>query len=79
MSATRFIHRLSGRFGLPEAFQWDNCHQFDNHLIACLLHLIGVESHLSVSYNPQSNGRIENRIKQILLCLRFIVNDRSIH
>ena len=79
MSAARFIHRLSGRFGFPEAFRWDNCRQFDNHLIACLLHLIGVESHPSVSYNPQSNGKIENRIKQILLCLRFIVNDRSIH
>ena len=44
MSAARFIHRLSGRFGFPEAFRWDNCRQFDNHLIACLLHLIGVES-----------------------------------
>ena len=32
-----------------------------------------------MSYNPQSKGKIENRIKQFLLCLHFIVNDRSIH
>jgi hypothetical protein len=41
--------------------------------------LLGVERNNSVPYNPQSNGKIERAIAEIVRHLKFIVNERSNH
>ena len=79
ISAANAIMQLVGTFGLPTAFRWDNCSQFDNHLIEALTNLLGVERNNSVPYNPQSNGKIERAIAEIVRHLKFIVNARSNH
>ena len=79
ISAANAIIQLVGTFGLPAAFRWDNCSQFDNHLIEALTNLLGVERNNSVPYNPQSNGKIERAIAEIVRHLKFIVNERSNH
>lgn len=79
VEAARYVHELAGMFGYPDAFRWDNCSQFDNHLLKCLTDLVGVERHPSVAYNPQSNGLIERAIAEIITHLKYIVNDRRMH
>ena len=32
-SAASFLHKLGGMVGWPRALRYDNCSQFDNHLI----------------------------------------------
>ena len=76
--AARFIHRVAGITGFPKAYRWDNCSQFENHLVRCLLELIGTERHPSVPFNPQTNGIVERNIAEISRHLRFIVNERRI-
>ena len=78
-SAAKFIHKLSGTFGYPISFRWDNCPQFENHLIKALLALVGVERHPSIAYNPQSNGIVERAIQEVIRHLRFCVNERRSH
>ena len=75
-SAARFIHRLSGQFGWPEAFRWDNSTQFDNTLITALVELVGVERHESVPFNPSTNGVVERTIQEVIRHLRYLVNSR---
>ena len=77
-SAASFLHKLGGMVGWPRALRYDNCSQFDNHLIRCLTDLVNVERHPSVPFNPESNGMIERAIKEIVRHLRYIVNDRRI-
>ena len=79
VEAARYVHELAGFFGYPHAFRWDNCSQFDNHLLKCSTDLVGVEHHPSVAYNPQSNGLIERAIAEIITHLKYIVNDRRMH
>jgi hypothetical protein len=79
MTAAQYVHRLSGIFRYEEAFRWDNCRQFDNHLLKCLTDLVGTERHPSVPFNPQSNGLVERVIQEIIQHLCFIVNDRRVH
>ena len=76
--AARFIHRVAGITGFPKAYRWDNCSQFENHLVRCLLELIGTERHPSVPFNPQTNGIVERNIAEITRHLKFIVNERRI-
>ena len=78
-SAATAILQLVGSFGLPTAFRWDNCSQFENHLIEAFVNLLGVEKHTSVPYNPQSNGKVERSIAEIVRHLKFIVNERANH
>ena len=77
-SAASFLHKLGGMVGWPRALRYDNCSQFDNHLIRCLTDLVNVERHPSVPFNPESNGMIERAIKEIVRHLQYIVNDRRI-
>ena len=77
-SAAKFIHSLSGTFGYAEAYRWDNAKQFDNHLVKCLMELAGADIHASVPFNPQSNGKIERAIAEIVRHVRYVVNDRRI-
>ena len=77
-SAASFLHKLGGMVGWPRALRYDNCSQFDNHLIRCLTDLVNVERHPSVPFNPESNGVIERAIKEIVRHLQYIVNDRRI-
>ena len=79
ISAATAILQLVGSFGLPAAFRWDNCSQFENHLIEAFVSLLGVEKHTSVPYNPQSNGKVERSIAEIVRHLKFIVNERANH
>ena len=74
-SAAKFIIKISAQFGLPKAFRWDNCPQFEGHLVRCLLALIGADRHPSVPYNPQTNGVVERVIQEIMRHLRFICNE----
>ena len=76
--AARFIHKIAGITGFPQAYRWDNCSQFENHLVRCLLALIGTDSHPSVPFNPQTNGIVERNIAEVMRHLRFIVNERRI-
>ena len=78
-SAARFVHKLSGTFGYPAAFRYDNCSQFDNHLLKALLNLAGSDQHSSIPFAPQSNSMVERSIKEIIRHLRCIVNDRRNH
>jgi hypothetical protein len=78
ISAAKFIHALSGTFGYAKAYRWDNAGTFDNHLIKCLMELAGADRHPSVPFNPQSNGKIERAIGEIVRHLKFVVNDRRI-
>ena len=77
-TAARFIHEIGSLVGFPKFFRWDNCSQFENHLIRCLLELIGTKSHPSVPYNPETNGIVERAIQEIMRHLRFIVNERRV-
>ena len=77
-TAANFLHKLGGMVGWPKAVRWDNCPQFDNHLIRVLTDLIGVERHESIPFNPETNGVVERCIKEIIRHLRFIVNERRI-
>ena len=77
-TAARFIHEIGSLVGFPKFFRWDNCSQFENHLIRCLLELIGTKSHPSVPYNPETNGVVERAIQEIMRHLRFIVNERRV-
>ena len=43
--AAKFIIKISAQFGLPKAFRWDNCSQFEGHLVRCVLALIGADRH----------------------------------
>ena len=74
--AAKFIHKIAGITGFPQAYRWDNCSQFENHLVRCLLALIGTDSHPSVPFNPQTNGIVERNIAEVMRHLRFIVNER---
>ena len=76
--AAKFIHKIAGITGFPQAYRWDNCSQFENHLVRCLLALIGTDSHPSVPFNPQTNGIVERNIAEVMRHLRFIVNERRI-
>ena len=76
--AARFIHKVAGITGFPKAYRWDNCSQFENHLMRCLLEMIGTESHPSIPFNPQTNEIVERNIAEIMRHLRFIVNERRI-
>ena len=53
-SAAKFIIKVSATFGLPKAFRWDNCSQFEGHLVRCLLALIRTGKNPSVPYNPET-------------------------
>jgi transposase InsO family protein len=75
-SAAKFIIKISAQFGLPKAFRWDNCSQFEGHLVRCLLALIGADKHPSVPYNPETNGIVERVIQEIMRHLRFICNEK---
>ena len=76
--AAKFIHKIAGITGFPKAYRWDNCSQFENHLVRCLMETIGTESHPSIPFNPQTNGIVERNIAEVMRHLRFIVNERRI-
>ena len=78
-SAAKFIIKISATFGLPKAFRWDNCSQFEGHLVRCLLALVGANRNPSVPYNPETNGIVERVIQEIMRHLRFICNERRMH
>ena len=75
-SAAKFIIKVSATFGLPKAFRWDNCSQFEGHLVRCLLALIRTGKNPSVPYNPETNGIVERVIQEIMRHLRFICNEK---
>ena len=75
-SAAKFIIKVSATFGLPKAFRWDNCSQFEGHLVRCLLALIKTGKNPSVPYNPETNGIVERVIQEIMRHLRFICNEK---
>lgn len=76
MTTARFIHDLSGTFGYAKYYRWDNAPNFDNHLVKCLIELSGADRRPSVPFNPQSNGKVERHIGEIIRHVKYIVNDR---
>ena len=47
------------KFGYPKSFRTDNARTFDNHLVQCLMQLVGSSHNPSIPYRPQSNGQVE--------------------
>ena len=48
-------------------------------MIEAFVNLLGVEKHTSVPYSPQSKGKVERSIAEIVRHLKFIVNERANH
>ena len=59
--------------------KYDNCSQFDNHLVKALTNLLGIDRNPSVPFVPESNGIVERAIKEVVRHLKCIVNTRRDH
>ena len=65
-------------FGYPKSFRTDNARTFDNHLVQCLMQLVGSSHNPSIPYRPQSNGQVERVNAEVIRFLRYLVNDRRV-
>jgi hypothetical protein len=74
----RWIVELGGMFGYPKSFRTDNARTFDNHLVQCLMQLVGSSHNPSIPYRPQSNGQVERVNAEVIRFLRYLVNDRRV-
>jgi hypothetical protein len=74
----RLIVELGGMFGYRKSFRTDNATTFDNHLVQCLMHVVGSSHNPSIPYRPQSNGQAERVNAEVIRFLQYLVNDRRV-
>ena len=71
----RFIKsNIFSRFGTPRAVISDEGSNFCNKLFASLLAKYGVKHRVTLSYHPQSNGKVEVSNREIKKILEKTVN-----
>ena len=59
-------------------YQSDNGSELKNKVMRALIQALGVKEVHSRAYNPRTNGKIENRIKEIAKTLKAELNGRDI-
>ncbi|XP_064479324.1 uncharacterized protein K02A2.6-like [Ornithodoros turicata] len=71
--ARAFLHGWVARFGVPATISTDRGRQFESHLFADLLHLLGTHRIRTTAYHPQANGLVERfhrHLKAALSCIQ---------
>jgi hypothetical protein len=63
------------KFGVPEVIKTDNGTEFRNGTAKAIQHLLHIHAMTTVPYNPQGNGKVENRNKTIYDLLTAMCKD----
>uniref|UniRef100_A0A8D0BYT7 Gypsy retrotransposon integrase-like protein 1 n=1 Tax=Salvator merianae TaxID=96440 RepID=A0A8D0BYT7_SALMN len=73
-TACLFVHHVFRLHGWPDGVVSDHGDQFTAHFWCSLLHQLGIKSHLSSAFHPQSDGQTEQTNRTLEQYLRCYVN-----
>lgn len=74
--ARAFYETWIARFGIPRIVTSDQGKQFESHLFASLMKLLGIKHIHTTAYHPMSNGLIENWHRTMKAALKAHLTDR---